>query len=253
MDTAKTEIRLAALADLHCTRTAQGSWQPLFGQITQAADILALCGDLTNYGLPEEMHVLLKELGPVRLPIVAVLGNHDYESGKQAELQEMLTSAGVHVLDGEACEVEGVGFAGAKGFAGGFGRAVLAPWGEESVKRFVQEAVAETLKLETALARLRTEQRIALLHYAPIPDTVEGEPCEIYPFLGCSRLEEPLNRYPVTAIFHGHAHHGKPQGQTKSGIPVYNVAVSVLRQAYPDRPPFLLHRIPLGQTAEAAR
>ncbi len=115
----------------------------------------------------------------------------------------------MHLLDGETVEVHGIGFAGVKGFAGGFGRGVLGPWGEEAIKRFVHEAVDEALKLESALARLRTATRIALLHYAPIAETVEGEPREIYPYLGCSRLEEPLSRYPVTAVFHGHAHHGQ--------------------------------------------
>src|SRR5206468_3264608 len=150
----------------------------------------------------EEAHVLAKELSVVRIPMVAVLGNHDYESGMEKEVTDIMTGAGVQVLDGDACEIEGIGFAGTKGFAGGFGQRVLAPWGEEIVKSFVRAALDETLKLESALARLRTGQRIVLLHYAPIQQTVEGEPPEIYPFLGCSRLEEPLNRFPVSAIFH---------------------------------------------------
>jgi Icc-related predicted phosphoesterase len=144
------------------------------------------------------------------------------------------------MLDGDTCEVAGIGFAGVKGFGGGFGERALQAWGEESIKRFVHDAVDEALKLESALARLRTPRRVVVMHYAPIQATVEGEPPEIYPFLGSSRLEEPLTRYPVTAVFHGHAHHGTPEGRTRSGVPVYNVAMPLLSQAFPDRPPFLI-------------
>ena len=132
----------------------------------------------------------------------------------------------------------------APAFAGGFGQRVLAPWGETAVKQFVQEALAEALKLEAALSRLRTERRYAILHYAPIQDTVEGEPKEIFPFLGCSRLEEPLNRYPLNGVFHGHAHHGQPFGKTKSGVPVYNVAHALMKKQHPDRP-FHLEEVPV--------
>jgi Icc-related predicted phosphoesterase len=245
MPTEESRVRVAAVADIHCTRTSQGTLQRLFAAISEAADVLLLCGDLTDYGLPEEAHTLAHELTAAnKLPVVAVLGNHDYESGKQTEIQHILSEAGVHVLDGDACEVQCIGFAGVKGFAGGFGRGTLEPWGEPSIKHFVHEAVDEALKLEAALARLHTSRRVALLHYAPIQTTVEGEPPEIFPFLGSGRLEEPLNRYAVTVVFHGHAHHGKPEGQTKGGIPVYNVAVPVLRRAYPDRLPFRLVDVP---------
>lgn len=237
----KEMVRLAAVGDIHCTKTSQGALQPLFSQISESADVLLLCGDLTDYGLPEEAHVLAKELTTaVKIPVVAVLGNHDFESGNQNEVRQILCDAGINVLDGEACEFYGVGFAGVKGFAGGFGRWALGAWGEESIKRFVHEAIEEALKLETALARLDTPQRIAVLHYSPIKATVEGEPAEIFPFLGTSRLEEPLNRYPVTAVFHGHAHGGSPEGRTSSDIPVYNVAMPLLRRYFPDHPPFRL-------------
>src|SRR6516225_6614845 len=205
--------------------------------MAEGADILLLCGDLTDFGLPEEAHVLVRELNAVKVPIVAVLGNHDFESGKQDEVRKILVDAGVRMLDGDACEIKGVGFAGVKGFAGGFGRATLGAWGEDIVKKFVQEAVAETLKLESALARLRMPQRVALLHYSPIQATVEGEPPEIFAFLGCGRLAEPLHRYGVTAVFHGHAHRGTPEGKTDDGVPVYNVSLPLLRRAFPDRPP----------------
>ncbi len=246
----KKTARLAAMGDLHCTKSSQGTFQPLFSQVAASADVLVLCGDLTDYGLPEEAQVLAMELATARLPIVAVLGNHDYESGHQDEVKQILCDSGVTVLDGDACEVDGIGFAGAKGFCGGFGQRALEPWGEESIKRFVHEAVEEALKLESALARLRTNQRVALLHYSPIQATVEGEPAEIFPFVGSSRLEEPLNRFPVAAVFHGHAHHGSPEGRTSGGVPVYNVSVPLLRRVFPDQPPFRLLEI---QPAEDAR
>lgn len=195
---------------------------------------IAAVGDLTDYGLVEEAHVLARELtAAVRIPIAAVLGNHDYEHGVPHEVRRILTDAGVRVLDGEACEIHGVGFAGAKGFSGGFGRGTLGNWGEPAIKRFVQEAIDESLKLEAALARLRTARRIALLHYSPVAATLAGEPPEIFPYLGTSRLEEPLNRYPVDAIFHGHAHGGSAEGRTTGGTPVYNVAMPLLRRTFP--------------------
>jgi Icc-related predicted phosphoesterase len=237
MSPPKDRVRIAALGDLHYTRSSQGSIQPILAQLAEVADVLVLCGDLTDYGSAEEARALARELtGSVKVPIVSVLGNHDYEGGQQEEIRHILTDAGAIVLDGDTCEVHGVGFAGVKGFAGGFGRGTLGPWGEQAVKAFVREAVDEALKLETALARLRTEHRIALLHYAPIAGTCEGEPPEIYPFLGCSRLEEPITRYPVTAVFHGHAHNGRPESRTRNGVPVFNVSMSLMRAIDPARP-----------------
>jgi Icc-related predicted phosphoesterase len=231
-------IRVAAVADLHCTKTSQGAFQPLFARINEAADVALLAGDLTDYGLPEEAAVLVKELAALRVPAAAVLGNHDLESGKSAEVAQILRDTGLKILDGDACELAGVGIAGVKGFGGGFGRHALAPWGETIIKQFVHEAVDEALKLEAALARLRTKHLIALLHYAPIQGTVDGEPLEIYPFLGSSRLEEPIGRYPVSMVFHGHAHRGQLEGKTKGGVPVYNVSMPLLTRSFPDRPPF---------------
>ena len=239
-------VRLAAVADIHYSRTSQGTLQPLFSQINECADVLALCGDLTDYGLPEEARALAKELtATVKIPMLAVLGNHDYESGQEEELKQIFGDAGVIVLDGDAREVKGIGFAGIKGFAGGFGRGALGPWGEPAIKQFVHEAINEALKLETALARLRAPQKIALLHYAPIAETVAGEPLEIYPFLGSSRLAEPLARYTVTAVFHGHAHKGAPAGETATGTPVYNVSLPLLKSSFPDRPPFRILEVPV--------
>jgi Icc-related predicted phosphoesterase len=233
----KDFVRIAAIGDLHYGRaTPPGSLQPLFAQISESADVLALAGDLTDYGLVEEARAFIKELAVVKIPIVAVLGNHDVESNQQTEIVQVLKEAGVTTLDGETTEIRGVGFAGIKGFCGGFGRRALGPWGEEIIKKFVHEAIDEALKLESALARLRNQPLIALLHYAPIQGTVEGEPCEIYPFLGCSRLEDPLTRFPVSAVFHGHAHHGAPEGRTRTDVPVFNVSASLMRKLFPERP-----------------
>jgi Icc-related predicted phosphoesterase len=234
-------VRIAAIGDVHCSKTSEGAFRPLFAEASARADVLLLCGDLTDYGLPEEARVLAHELtAALRIPALAVLGNHDYESGKQRELKHILGDAGVIVLDGEAHELHGVGFAGTKGFAGGFGDRQLAPWGEEVIKRFVREAVDEALKLESALGHLATAQRVVLLHYSPVQETVEGEPPVIVPFLGSSRLEEPLNRYGVAAVFHGHAHKGRPEGRTSGNVPVYNVCLPLLRELCGPGPPLRL-------------
>lgn len=233
---ARPPTRIAAVGDLHCTKESGGNLRPVFAAVEGRADVLLLLGDLTDYGLADEAHVLAKELSVVKCPILAVLGNHDYESGHEADVIHILHEAGVHILDGDSHEIDGLGFAGAKGFAGGFGRGTLGPWGETAVKAFVQEGLDQAMKLERALARLRTPRRVALLHYSPIRGTVEGEPEEIFPFLGCGRLEEPLDRYPVSAVFHGHAHRGSPQGTTRAGTPVYNVALPLLRRLSPELP-----------------
>jgi Icc-related predicted phosphoesterase len=248
----RATVRLAAVGDVHCTKSAPGTLAAAFTEAAAQADVLLLAGDLTDYGLPDEARALVRELSGVKIPIVAVLGNHDCESGKEAEVTSILSEAGVKVLDGDAVEVQGVGFAGVKGFGGGFGRRMLEPWGEAEVKSFVRAAVDEALKLERALARLRTPQRVALLHYAPIEATVEGEPREIFPFLGSSRLEEPLNRYRVTAAFHGHAHRGAPEGRTSTGIPVFNVAMPLLRRTLSETLPVRFLEIAAPEPVSAA-
>lgn len=252
--TAKKDIvRVAAVGDLHFGRAAvAGALQPLFAQISEEADVLVLPGDLTDYGLPEEARALGREMAALKIPAVGVLGNHDFESNQQGEIRKILLDAGLVTLDGDTTEIHGVGFAGIKGFAGGFGRGALGPWGEEIIKRFVHECIEEALKLESALARLRTERVIAVLHYSPIQETVEGEPREIFPYLGCSRLEEPLTRFPVTAVFHGHAHHGRPEGRTHTNVPVFNVSMSLMRAVSPERPFRLLdvHLTPAADSAD---
>ena len=245
-------LRIAAVADIHVKKTSAGTLQPLFAKATDEADMILLCGDLTDYGTIEEAKVLAKEItSSLRIPAVGVLGNHDLESGHEKDLVSILTDAGMTILDGDSTEVHGVGFAGVKGFAGGFGRRALGAWGEQIIKDFVHEAINESLKLEAALARLRTPQKIAVLHYSPIQATVAGEPLEIVAFLGSSRLEEPLDRYRVNVVFHGHAHRGAPEGRTKSGIPVYNVAMPVLAASYPEHAPFRVIEVPLQAEAVA--
>jgi Icc-related predicted phosphoesterase len=244
-------VRVAAVGDLHCTRSSSGALQTLFSRIAENADVLALCGDLTDRGLADEARILAKELQAVKIPKLAVLGNHDFESDAAGDVIEILAAAHVTVLDGTAIEIAGIGFAGAKGFAGGFGERALQGWGEHATKVFVREAVEEALKLESALARLRTLGRVVLLHYAPVVDTVDGEPREIYPFLGSSRLEEPLNRYAASVVFHGHAHRGQPEGKTSAGVPVYNVALPLLQHLYPDRSPFRVVEIPAQRSDPA--
>jgi Icc-related predicted phosphoesterase len=243
-------VRVAAVGDVHCGKASQGALQPLFARMAEAADVAVLCGDLTDYGLPEEARVLVREVtGVLKIPVVAVFGNHDYESGHADEVRTILTEGGIRILDGDGVEIRGIGFAGVKGFAGGFGDRALQSWGEPVLKLFVREAVEEALKLEAALARLRTPRRIAVLHYAPILGTVETEPAEIIPFLGSSRLEEPINRYHASLVVHGHSHHGAPEGRTSAGVPVYNVSVPVLRAVFPEQPPFRVFEIPV--TAES--
>jgi Icc-related predicted phosphoesterase len=242
MAEAKT-VRIAALADIHYKKTPEESFQPIFVEISKKADVLLLCGDLTDYGLPEEAELVVKDLATVSIPVLAVLGNHDYESGREGEVRDVLAKGNVKVLDGESAIVAGVGFAGAKGFCGGFGRRMLEPWGELAIKNFVKESIDETLKLETALARLRTERRIVLLHYAPIEATVEGEPLEIFAYMGSGRLEDPINRYGADAVFHGHAHRGAAEGTTTKGTPVFNVSVSLLRRQFPNRPPYRIFEV----------
>ena len=248
----KDFLRIAAVADIHVKKGTHGSLHELFAAASESADVMLLCGDLTDYGTIDEAKTLAREITTsLRIPAIGVLGNHDYESGKEADVMAILADAGMSVLDGDAVEVHGVGFAGVKGFAGGFGRRSLGAWGEKIIKDFVHETINEALKLEAALARLRTPQKIAVLHYSPIQATVAGEPLEIVAFLGSSRLEEPLDRYRVNAVFHGHAHRGSPEGRTKGAAPVYNVAMPVLAAAFPERPPFRVVQVPLNAEAMA--
>lgn len=248
----KDTVRVAAVGDLHVGRMSAGAGHRFLPPLPSGTDVLVLCGDLTDRGTEEEARLLARELAVVGVPIVAVLGNHDVESGQEAQVSQVLRDAGVHVLDGDSVEVHGVGFAGVKGFCGGFGRGALGSWGERAVKAFVQEAMDEALKLERALAGLRTPHRVAVLHYAPVRETVEGEPPEIFPYLGSSRLEEPLGRYPVDVVFHGHAHNGRREGRTTGQTPVRNVSLPLLLKQEGEAPPFTVATFRRGEPGMAS-
>lgn len=229
-------LRLAAIGDLHVTEHGERRYGEMFARISQEADVLALCGDLTNFGKTGEAENLAEDLHHCTIPTVAVLGNHDYEAGQPEEVCRILRQANVTVLDEQAVEIEGVGFAGVKGFIGGFGRGELASFGEPAIKVFVEEAHNEARKLENGLRSLRTERSVAVLHYSPIAQTVQGEPEAIFPFLGSSRLADAIDRFGnVRAVVHGHAHRGSYEGRTLRGVPVYNCAQFVVRERF-DRP-----------------
>jgi uncharacterized protein len=227
------KMRIAATADLHFSGTHQGILQEQLNRVRDEADLLVIAGDLTNFGQPDEMEPLINTLVRIRVPTVAVLGNHDYEGGKEIELMRMLITAGVKVLDGSAYERDGVGFAGTKGFVGGFGRGVLTAFGEREIKDFVRASIDEAVKLERAMSQLRTSKRVVVLHYSPIAATVQGEAPEIFPFMGTSRLAEVVDRHGADLVVHGHAHHGQLQGKTVGGVPVHNVAITLLQSQQP--------------------
>jgi uncharacterized protein len=229
-------MRVAATADLHYSPQSYDRIREPLAHVRDEADVLVIAGDLTNYGKPEEMHSLLNALVRLRLPIIVVLGNHDYENGQEHELARMMSDEGIKVLDGSSYERDGIGFAGTKGFPGGFGRGVLTPFGEKEVKAFVQASLDETMKLERALSMLRTPKIVIVTHYAPVAETVHGEPQEIWPYLGNSRLAEVIDRHQAAMALHGHAHHGRLNGKTMSGVPVYNVALSLLMAQDPSKP-----------------
>ena len=232
MNERSDRITLAAIGDLHVTEASEHRYRDLFAEISETADVLALCGDLTNFGKTREAEILAEDLRSCTIPCVGVLGNHDYECGQPEEVAKILHGAGMNVLGEQAVILEGVGFAGVKGFIGGFGRGELGAFGEPAIKAFVDEAVDESRKLENALRTLKTDRSVAVLHYSPVVGTVEGEPLEIYPFLGCSRLADAIDRFDnISAVVHGHAHRGRHKGETPRGTPVYNCAIMVAEAA----------------------
>lgn len=228
------KVRIAAIGDIHVKGTDKGNWTEYFKDISRNADVLVICGDLTDTGDESEAEVLAYELKSCAIPVIAVLGNHDFEKGRHKVIRQIIQNEQVHVLDGEAVVIENVGFAGVKGFGGGFDNHMLSMFGEPAMKAFVQEGVDEAMHLDRALARLDTGvtplKKIAVLHYSPLKSTVIGEPEAIYPFLGSSLLAEPLNRRNVAAAFHGHAHAGTLHGETSAGIKVFNVSRPVLNK-----------------------
>jgi Icc-related predicted phosphoesterase len=224
-------LRIAAVGDFHCG----GAHEPpdlaaTFAQIAEECDVLLLAGDMTTHGDPEQVDRFLRYIEGISIPVLAVLGNHDLESNQADTVCQMLTSAGIRVLDGDAVEIEGVGFAGAKGFGGGFGRHALSTFGEPETKAFVDAVLQEVLKLERALGELRTETKVVLLHYSPVDGTLGDEPPQIWPFLGSSRLAGPIDTFGAAVAFHGHAHIGAPEARTPGGVPVFNVAAPVLEK-----------------------
>ena len=229
----KDKMRVAAIGDLHVQETSVTPYREMFAEISVNADVAVLCGDLTNFGKTREAEILADDIKSCAIPVVGVLGNHDYECGQPEKVCEILSSAGMKILNEQAVEIDGVGFAGVKGFLGGFGRGELAPFGEPVVKAFVDEVMNEARKLENQLRTLRTERSVAVLHYSPIEQTIEGEPPAIFQYLGSQRLCEPIDRFDhVKAVVHGHAHHGTYEGRTPLGKPVYNVAQFVLRPKF---------------------
>jgi len=227
------KLRVAAIGDLHVMEDSVAPYRELFIEISGAADVLVLCGDLTNFGKTSEAQILADDIKSCTIPVVGVLGNHDYECGQPDKVCEILHGAGMTVLDEQAIEIEGVGFAGVKGFLGGFGRGELAPFGEPIVKAFVDEALNEARKLENGLRSLRTTRSVAVLHYSPVIGTIEGEPPEIFQYMGSARLCDPIDRFDhVKAVVHGHAHHGTYEGRTPLGKPVYNVAQFVVKPLF---------------------
>ena len=232
-DGANGKLRVAAIGDLHVMEDSVAPYRELFAEISSAADVLVLCGDLTNFGKTREAEILADDIRSCSIPVVGVLGNHDYECGQPEKVCSILHDAGMTVLDEQAVEIEGVGFAGVKGFLGGYGRGELAPFGEPIVKAMVDEVLSESRKLENQLRTLRTDRSVAVLHYSPIVETLEGEPPAIYQYLGSQRLCEPIDRFDhVKAVVHGHAHHGTYEGRTPQGRPVYNVAQFVLKPLF---------------------
>ena len=223
-------MRVAAVADVHFRTEDSEENIRQFLAVNELADALVIAGDLTNHGFPDEMKACLAVLEHVKIPIIAVLGNHDHESGHQDELAGMVRLAGIHLLDGHCFEVDGVGFAGTKGFCGGFAPYELMPFGEGGIKTFVEIAEREAIKLDYGLAQLQTPIKVAITHYAPIKETVVGEPEPIFPFLGSSRLERALARHKPALALHGHAHHGSFSAESPSGVRVCNVALPVLRE-----------------------
>ena len=226
-------MKIAAIGDLHVTEDSSAPYAEVFEEISASADVLLLCGDLTNFGKIPEAEILAEDVARCTIPVLGVLGNHDYECGNPEQVARILHQAGMIVLDEQAHEIGGVGFAGVKGFLGGFGRGELAPFGEPEIKAFVDVANNEARKLENALRSLRTEKIVAVLHYSPIADTLAGEPIEIFQYLGSARLADALDRFDNIAFaVHGHAHHGTYEGATMRGTPVYNVARPVLRDKF---------------------
>jgi uncharacterized protein len=248
-DRRREVVRIAAVGDIHCGESDAGAYREHFARVNDEADVLLLAGDLTRRGTAAEAHVVVGELIDVRVPILAVLGNHDHESGDVEAVEAVLRERGIHLLQHAPYELDGrVGFAGTKGFMGGFGRYTLTAFGEADTKTFVGRTLEEVQNLEFSLRRLSTPIRVVLLHYAPVGSTVAGEPEPILPFLGNDRLAEPIDRFEAAVAFHGHAHHGTFRGATPGGVPVFNVSLHQVRESA-GQDLYYVHEIPLPAVA----
>jgi Icc-related predicted phosphoesterase len=233
MTSGSASAKVAVVGDLHVTEDCVSPYRDLFARMSDESDAIVLCGDLTNFGKTSEAEILAEDLQRSSVPVLGVLGNHDYECDQPEKVSEILQQAGMTILDEQPMELNGVGFAGVKGFMGGFGRGEMHNFGEPEAKAFIGTALDEARKLENSLRSLRTERAMAVLHYAPIPGTLEGEPVEIYQYLGSQRLADAIDRFDfIGAVVHGHAHLGAHEGRTPRGTPVYNCSLPVLRRKF---------------------
>lgn len=229
-------IRIAAVGDVHVDKDVLGRYRPALEELPDRADALLIAGDLTRHGTPEEARCFAKEFGGLAVPVVVVLGNHDHQSDQQDAVTDVLTDAGITVLEGSAITLElnghRLGVAGVKGFGGGFAGACASNFGEREMKNFVGTTEEISARLGETLRSVECDALVALTHYAPVPETLIGEPLEIYPFLGCYQLGQAIDSAPTALALHGHAHHGSERGRTPGGVPVRNVAHPVIKQAY---------------------
>jgi Icc-related predicted phosphoesterase len=229
-------IRIAAVGDVHVDSDVVGRYRPALEELPGRADVLLIAGDLTRHGTVDEARCFATEFGGLAVPVVVVLGNHDHQSDQQDRVTEVLTGSGITVLEGEATVLElhghRLGIAGVKGFGGGFAGACASNFGEREMKDFVGTSEAVSARLADALQSVQVDALVALTHYAPVPETLVGEPLEIYPFLGCYQLGRAIDSAPTALALHGHAHHGSERGRTPGGVPVRNVAHPVIKQAY---------------------
>jgi Icc-related predicted phosphoesterase len=230
-------IRIAATGDVHFGEDSAGTLRPCLERIDRDADVLLVAGDLTKYGDPAQAQVLANELRDLPVPVVTVLGNHDYHRDLQDDVRQVLEGAGITVLEGEHVRLSvggaDVGIAGGKGFGGGFTGSSGTEFGEPQTKAFIRHSRTLAENLERALAEIqRVDLKIALTHYSPIRETLQGESPEIFPFLGSFLLAEAIDRTGVDLALHGHAHNGSEKGVTPGGVNVRNVAMPVLRRPY---------------------
>lgn len=229
--TVSKKIRIAAIGDIHIRNDSKFIGFENYESLNQNADLLLLCGDLTNMGTIEEAKVLSTLLRKLHIPVAGVFGNHDYTSDQFEEIRKILKEDGHLIfLDEAPYELENIGFVGVKGFGGGFDNHMLSSFGEPALKQYVHEVINESLHLESLLSQLTTDKKIVVMHYSPIKETCIGEPEEIYSFLGSSHLVEPINNLNADLVFHGHAHYGTHQGKTLKDIPVFNVSLEVLKK-----------------------